>query len=121
MSVQVVVDGETADLETVGDVLDCLAERERSEFVEASDHILFALAVEIGQRTTEFSLDLVDEAVECTLETGWSIAADQFTAEVQWDVAIGELAGTDDIATESHGERAHAFQERMHVPTLLRL
>lgn len=116
LSIEIVVDGEAAHLEPVGDVFDRLAQGERSELVEPTNHILFAGPVEAGDRGAQFALDLIDQAIERTLEAGGTEAADNGTVPSQRDVTSGEFCRRDDLAAEGQRQRLDRFEELLHVP-----
>lgn len=114
LRVEVVVDGEAADFEAVSDVLDGFAQCESSERIKAANDVLFSGSIEARDGGAEFSLDLVDQAIECSLEAGRPKASDHVAVPSQWEIAIGELSGGDDLAPESERQWLHGLDELLH-------
>lgn len=95
VGVQIVVDGEPADLELIGDVLDGLAQGEGTELVEPADRPLLSRSIEVAQCTSHLLFDSLDDAFEGSLEPGGAEPTDEFTIPVQGDVPITEFVGLD--------------------------
>ena len=97
--VEIVVDRESADLHSVSDVFDGLAKRERTKLVEASHYVLFSESIEGSHRTAQFSFNLIDETVECSLQTAGPKGANNFAFPDKVDVAFHALSDGHDGAT----------------------
>ena len=114
LGVQVVVHGEPADLETVGDVFHRFAESEGPELVEPSNDILFARPIKTRDRRADLAFDLVDQPVEGTVQSGGPKAADHRSVPGQWDVAASEFCGGHDLAAEGERQRLDRFEKLLH-------
>lgn len=114
LGVEVVVHGEATDLEAVSDVLDRFAECESSECIEAADHVLLAGAIQAGDRGAELSFDLIDEAIECSLQTRGAEARDDDAIPTQRQIAVREVSGRNDLATEGECQRLDGLDELLH-------
>jgi hypothetical protein len=111
MSVQVVVDGESTDLESVGDVFNGFAEIKSPELIKATYDVLFALTVQLGEGAAKFAFCLLDEPVECSLEATSPVSTNQLAFEPQWYVAIDQFVRPDDGAAEGRGQGNHPLEK----------
>lgn len=114
LGVEVVVDGESADLEAVSNVLDGFAERERSECIKAANNVLFAGPIEACDGCTEFSLDLVDQAVQRTLQARGSEPSDHRVVPAKGKVTVREFSSRDDLASKGERQWLHSVDELLH-------
>ena len=115
LGVEVVVHGESADFEAVGDVFDSLAECERSELVESPHDVLFPRAIETRDGCAELPFDLVDQAVEGPLQPAGPESADNGPFPSKGKITIAELTRRNDLTAEGEREWLDGLQELLHL------
>lgn len=115
LRVQIVVDREARDFETIGNVFYGLAKREGAQLVESMDDVLLAGAVECCHWFAELSFDLIDQAIQGTMQASETKPADDFALDDQGDVARHCVVGPHDRSTEGRRDRFARGEKRVHA------
>lgn len=121
---QIVVDGEPAHSQGIGDVLDRLSQREGPPLVEESHSGLFLGAVHGVAVNSQVGLSSLDQDVKGVVEVGATQASDHLAFPDQWQVGGGDLVGFEQAGTQGLGHRGQCGNEGMnrsgHSATLAR-
>ncbi len=114
LCVEVVVDGEAGDLETIGNVFDRLAQRKGAELVESMHDPLLPGAIKRCDRVADFSFDLIDESVKRSVETAEPQTANDLMVEHEGQVTRSHVVALDDFSPDSSRDRFARNEKRMH-------
>ncbi len=99
-------------MEAVGDVLDGLSQVERAELIEAVNHGPLTLSVQFLDWSSELTLDLVDEAIECVMEPGEAETADRQSVDIDREITRLQFVVRDDDNTNGARHRDEPVEDR---------